>query len=477
MRCTCLFMTDRLLPSSPKAIKHISNRPPSQSPPPSFSSSSILPSSQLSKGIKRIRRMSAPTPHHRPPSVPSTIFFLRHGARLDQHNPDWHLSSPTPYDPPLTQTGTAQARQTGAAIKDAVPQPPPTSPTMSNRRIVIHTSPFLRCVQTAVALASGLEEKVLLRVDAWLGEWLTPDYYTDIDPPPPARQLCQTAIAGLAGRTEGIGVDWGWDSLGLGGGGEYGEEWGSMHERFNGGLQQLLTYYEKESIRNNTHDTGDTALETLVILVTHGAGCNALLGALSRKPVLIDIPISSLSQAILRPSTPSSTPSQIEYELVLQASTAHVAPSPHMRSTSFPSSTTTSTHSRAASLSSSRSPIIIPDKRVLEYHPVRSRSVSSYPTFADLHQPAHHIPARHPSLHLRTSPNLFPASSTRLSSGSQSPRTGLWTPTGSVAVTESDDEDDSEGTEGRRKRAVGLWRSWASEQSGKTPDTSKERKV
>jgi broad specificity phosphatase PhoE len=420
--------------------------------------------------------MSAPVSQHLPPSVPSTIFFLRHGARLDQHNPDWHLSSPTPYDPPLTTTGTAQARQTGAAIKDALPHPP--QPTSSSRRVVIHTSPFLRCVQTAVALASGLEEKVLLRVDAWLGEWLTPDYYTDIDPPPPARQLCQTAIAGLAGRTEGIGVDWGWDSLGLGGGGEYGEEWGSMHDRFNGGLQRLLNHYEKESIRNNTNDTGgDKGVETVLILVTHGAGCNALLGALSRKPVLIDIPISSLSQAILRPDTPSSTPSQIEYELILQASTAHIATSQHMRSTSFPSSTTTSTHSRAASLSSSRSPIIIPDKRVLEYHPVRSRSVSSYPTFADLHQPAEHVPARHPSLHLRTSPALFPASSGRVSSGSEA-RTGLWSPSSAtVAVTESDDEDGSDGTEGRRKRAVGLWRSWASEQSGKTPDTSKERRV
>jgi broad specificity phosphatase PhoE len=341
------------------------------------------------------------------------------------------------------------------------------------RRVVIHTSPFLRCVETAVALASGLEEKVLLRVDAWLGEWLTPDYYTDIDPPPPARQLCQTAIAGLAGRTkEGISIDWGWDSLQLGGGGEYGEEWGSMHERFNGGLQRLLTHYEKESLSNGnaTDTTGEGSGETVVILVTHGAGCNALLGALSRKPVLIDIPISSLSMAILRPSTPSTNPSQIEYELLLQASTAHIASSPHMQSTSFPSSTSTSTHSRAASLSNSRSPIIIPDKRVLEYHPVRSRSISSYPTFAELHQPAQETPSgRQPSLHLRTS---SAATGSRISSSSTtSPRTGLWTPSSpSIAVMESDDEDESEtGTEGRRKRVVGLWRSWANDQSGKTP--------
>src|SRR5579862_4419789 len=136
-------------------------------------------------------------------SPPSTIFFLRHGARLDQFDLDWHLTSPTPYDPPLTTKGVQQAKQTGLAISSHL------APDI--KHVILHTSPFLRCVQTSLALASSIKERVTLRIDAWLGEWLTPDYYVDIDPPPPSRQLCSTALGSLAGRPE-VTVDWTWDS-------------------------------------------------------------------------------------------------------------------------------------------------------------------------------------------------------------------------------------------------------------------------
>jgi hypothetical protein len=42
--------------------------------------------------------------------------FDSHGARLDQANKDWHLTSPTPYDPPLTYGGWTQSRALGARI-------------------------------------------------------------------------------------------------------------------------------------------------------------------------------------------------------------------------------------------------------------------------------------------------------------------------------------------------------------------------
>jgi broad specificity phosphatase PhoE len=382
------------------------------------------------------------------PTPPSTIFFLRHGARLDQLDAEWHLTSPTPYDPPLTAKGVAQARQTGAAIKDALPK-------TLGRRVILHTSPFLRCIQTALALASGMEEKVLLRIDAWLGEWLTPDYYMDIDPPPPGRQLCSSALAGLAGRTDSVTVDWMWDSLRLGDGGEYGEGWISMHERFTAGLQRLLTLYEDDPGVMNGDGEG---VQTVVILVTHGAGCNALLGALTRKPVLTDIPISSLSMAVLRPSSPSALPPHIEYDLLLQASTAHLLASPVTSTSVFPSSP----HFRESS--SSYSPIA--DKRILEYHPVRSRSVSSFKsTYSDTPQSSTYqpraptLPIRHPSLTLQTSSSLFG------SSPSTDTRPGLWTPSSPSAVL-SDDEEEVELEPGnRRKRVVGLWKSWASDQS------------
>ena len=445
----------------------------------------------------------------RPPpmsSPPSPIFFLRHGARLDQLDAEWHLSSPTPYDPPLTAKGISQAHQTGLAIKRALP----TSPTTPGRRLLLHTSPYLRCVQTALTLAAALEEKVLLRIDAWLGEWLTPDYYTDIDPPPPSRQLCAAAVASLRGvRKESVDVDWGWDSLALGGGGEYGEEWGSMHHRFNKGLTKLLQFYEhegqystekKNGVRGNGDaDGGDNGdVDTVLILVTHGAGCNALLGALSRKPVLTDIPISSLSMAVLRPNTPISTSSssistfppppttpQFDYELTLQATTSHLTPStssptPSSTHTFSPSTNTTTLPAHSRSPSATRSPLKI-DSRIIEYHPVRSRSLSSFstttysdPPYQSAYQPPPPPPtapanmARHPSLHLRTSGRLFGSASPK----SESPRTGLWTPTSPSTLSDDETGEAGEvpmevgaGIASRRKRAVGLWRSWAGEQN------------
>jgi broad specificity phosphatase PhoE len=396
-------------------------------------------------------------------SIPSQLFFLRHGARLDQLETEWHLTSPTPYDPPLTTKGIAQARLTGLAIKDSLP-------TTGHLRIILHTSPFLRCVQTALSLAAALGKKVLFRVDAWLGEWLTPDYYTDIDPPPPGKQLCDSALAGLIGRTDGVAVDWMWDTLKFGDGGEYGEEWGSMHERLNRGLQRLLQYYEDEpmiGVSNGVNgnkseisngDGVDAPIQTIVILVTHGAGCNALLGALTRKPVLTDIPLTSLSMAVLRPTTPSSTVSRIEYDMVLQASADHLVDSPSNSSSSF------SLHSRQTSSPSLRSPLI-PDKRILEYHQVRTRSYSSTsfsePSMPSTYQSRISDPRnRHASFNLRTRSGLFGGLPRTDSS-----RSGLWSPS-SPSTAVSDDEDDSEslselGTPGQEKKSGGLWRSWS----------------
>ena len=261
----------------------------------------------------------------------------------------------------------------------------------------------------------------------------------DIDPPPPGRQLCSSALASLAGRNDGVTVDWTWDSLQLGDGGEYGEEWGSMHDRFQRGLKRLLRYYERES---------DPSMHpTVVILVTHGAGCNAILGALTRKPVLTDIPISSLSMAVLRPQTPSPAIS-LEYELLLQADTSHlITSSPQSKASTF-------TPSTSSSDSRTREVLRQPDNRVIEYHHFRSRSISSG-------VPAYHPPpttlSHHPSLKLRTT-------SATLISGRGSPR--LWTPTTPKSETASESEEElNRGATDRRKRAVGLWRSWAGEQN------------
>jgi len=62
-----------------------------------------------------------------------------------------------------------------------------------------------------------------------------------------------------------------------------------------------------------TNDADDT--ELVLIILTHQAGCNALVGAILNTPVLIDFAIASLTLAVLkdpsapirRPTTPGST--------------------------------------------------------------------------------------------------------------------------------------------------------------------------
>jgi hypothetical protein len=178
-----------------------------------------------------------------------------------------------------------------------------------------------------------------------------------------------------------VHVDYQWDSQGepqnWGNGGEYGEEWGTMHKRFRRGLQSMVAYYRDADVpggdgRRPTHDGGrhrsrsgrrssidsqrsnasnhwlsndetshsnsnsendDDFTDTVVVLVTHGAGCNALIGALTNQPVLLDVPMASLTMAVRKditdrstsPSETRSTPAIYkDYDVKLVASTEHL---------------------------------------------------------------------------------------------------------------------------------------------------------
>lgn len=240
--------------------------------------------------------------------------------------------------------------------------------------------------------------KPLLRVDSWLGEWLTPDYFTEVSPPPEIPLLAVTAKADLmrpssahaihpnpstnapqsplstfsrdlessllsatsvgyippapgyaispnapiprgfvSHAKECIDIDYPWDSTKFGRGGEYGEEWSTMHKRFRKGYRQMLNWFsttdaaitsyktawgkpggckqsgvsapmdgekcpnvsaERDSNAGQQRDAMvEGEFETVVVLVTHGAGCNALIGAMTDKPVLMDIGIASMTMA------------------------------------------------------------------------------------------------------------------------------------------------------------------------------------
>ena len=485
---------------------------------------------------------------------------------MDAADPQWHLSSSTPYDPPLTYGGWKQSQALGARIgsiiqgrEQASDEPKNVYGNLSSRhlqstvqgprpfrrkfRVEIHTSPFLRCIQTSIAISAGLQDfegnvsaashlqhggsqsfppghlhlnssedwrspqlsaipepediprraqtpspspssedatRTLLRIDAFLGEWLSKDYFADVTPPPSSKLMIASAKADLLrpgdpilavtssddqspgrrrdrlsggwdshasashasrptsdestfqnisdlgealpklGRAHSqeigdipkfkgsnvpeasvenaigyepptpayaispsqpipqgyvahardacVKVDYQWDSqrppLNWGHGGDYGEEWSSMHKRFRKGFSQMLLWYRCHGPVNQTEaaaitdpkrqkstneepaNNGDDR-EVVLILVTHGAGCNALIGALTNQPVLIDVGTASLTMAVRKTVKPrkrsrqdenlpdthpqrrrSSLDAAIsdEYDVKLTASTEHLRP-------------------------------------------------------------------------------------------------------------------------------------------------------
>ncbi|KAH7383214.1 hypothetical protein BKA66DRAFT_417787 [Pyrenochaeta sp. MPI-SDFR-AT-0127] len=514
---------------------------------------------------------------------PAVVVVARHGARLDAADKTWHLTSPTPYDPPLTYGGWSQGKALGLRIaallhqrdneqadaakngpnsdlahlefskldaeRTGKPQADGPQRPKKKRKIIIHSSPYLRCVQTSTAVAAGISQyqspttphltvptpskernglltksplaksprskstlsrpialqpladptlevfpkphigpdKVLLRIDAFLGEWLSPDYFEDITPPPNStmmvagakadllrrgdyiqelpntltskghfpggwvkggkpdsrpstetgafpnlsslaqvspfrerssshgsssslqRTRSREAIASMVPSTQHIPsrlyeapipsysvspadpiprgyfahareacvtVDFQWDSMRApqdwGDGGEYGDEWSTMHKRFRRGLAGMMQWYRENGsappkdqfpgfmfkVLSNRpsppiskkvadpfptfddENDGEDDEELVLILLTHGAGCNALLGAISNQPVLIDVGLASLSMAVRRaePRKPSMStiydrrlsvadPGMADtYEMKLLASTDHLRP-------------------------------------------------------------------------------------------------------------------------------------------------------
>ena len=148
-----------------------------------------------------------------------------------------------------------------------------------------------------------------------------------------------------------VDINYQWDSMrsphNWGDGGDYGEEWSSMHKRFRKGLHDMIMWYRDHGLACSTdsrsgtselqgenHEDGTDDTDIILILVTHGAGCNALIGALTNQPVLLDVGMASLTMAVRKDistevstlSRPSTGEPRIsdEYDVCLTASTEHL---------------------------------------------------------------------------------------------------------------------------------------------------------
>ena len=159
--------------------------------------------------------------------------------------------------------------------------------------------------------------------------WMDHDHVagsTGYLPPTPIHTVLPTASIPQGyvahARDRCIKVDYQWDSmrppLEWGSGGEYGEEWSSMHRRFRKGLHDMVAWYRYHEVAQEPDDSIDTTdqlyhtnsqpseaptddeEDTILVLVTHGAGCNAMIGALTNQPVLIDVGLASLTMALCK---------------------------------------------------------------------------------------------------------------------------------------------------------------------------------
>lgn len=126
-------------------------------------------------------------------------------------------------------------------------------------------------------------------------------------------------------RNATVNVDYQWDSSrypqNWGNGGEYGEEWSSMHKRFRRGLNHMVQWYSQndpdyrnedalgiDQVEHDNDQEEEEQEDLVVVMVTHGAGCNALIGAITEQPVLLDVGMASLTMAVKKDDAPSTLP-------------------------------------------------------------------------------------------------------------------------------------------------------------------------
>lgn len=299
-----------------------------------------------------------------PPKLPAMLFILRHCTRLDYVNPHWPSSSISPQNPPISCGGWLEGVELGHAIGELIKShlngraaPTVTIYTAPAVRCLQSCAAFAvgltrSLLSTGNLSAAGrffsLEvggqtidspaaEKPLLRTDLFLAEWSNSAVLGKAVPTPDVVLLEEAKTLGLPQDINGPMTDaagpvpdnillHGWslldadvqfDSLQHGAGGSFEESWDAMLMRFQRGMHKVLVEQSthatgsdkpfaeapsREQVPRGSHSEYQAApeKENVVLFLTHGAGCTALIHALSGTPTQ-DLPYikrSSLSMAV-----------------------------------------------------------------------------------------------------------------------------------------------------------------------------------
>ena len=90
-----------------------------------------------------------------------SLYIIRHGDRFDYSYPQWKESASRPGDPPLSDLGHQQARETGVFLSNLL-----TADGIKSSDVTFLSSPFLRCLETSTDLLSqfSLEDSSSIKI-------------------------------------------------------------------------------------------------------------------------------------------------------------------------------------------------------------------------------------------------------------------------------------------------------------------------
>lgn len=81
------------------------------------------------------------------------VVLLRHGRRADKEGQPWDGQLSRPWDPPLSSQGQAEATSVRALLRNCL-----------GDKFQIHSSPFLRCLQTAYIVAGNTTQNLTVNL-------------------------------------------------------------------------------------------------------------------------------------------------------------------------------------------------------------------------------------------------------------------------------------------------------------------------